>query len=146
PPDRLHVAVLDGAGATVVAGVYPTGENGRTRIANAPPGNWLLLVESAQSAPVTVAAAVPGPALRVILPPSGRLRLRVPALADPPVAAKAVLTGAGGLFRDFDGDSVVRSQWDLEGGFWIFDRVPPGVWQVGVRAADGRSWNGTATV
>jgi protocatechuate 3,4-dioxygenase beta subunit len=146
PPDRIRVAALDGAGRSVAAGVFPTGENGRTRVTNVPPGSWQLLVESVQSAPVTVPAAVPGPSVRVILPPAGQLQVQVPALAEHPAAAKVVLTGAGGPYRAIAGDGSVRSEWDLDAGSRSLDRVPAGVWQVTARAVDGRSWTGTATV
>ncbi len=146
PPDRIRVAALDGAGATVLVGGYPTGENGRTRIPNLPPGSWLLLVEAAQSGPATVAVSSPGPAARVILPPAGRIDLQVPALIERPAAAKAVLTGPGGPYRDIDGDGSVKAEWDLAAGRRTFDRVPAGTWQVVVQAADGRSWSGTAIV
>jgi protocatechuate 3,4-dioxygenase beta subunit len=145
PPDRLQVAALDGSGAAVVSGTYPSGENGRTRLANLPPGSWLLLVESDQSAPVTVPAAVPGPAVHVILPPAGQLHLQVPALANDPAPATAVLTGAGGVYRALDRRGV-SSEWDLAAGERFLDRVPAGVWQVTARTADGRTWSGTAAV
>ena len=146
PPDRIRVAALDGAGRPVAAGVYPTGENGRTRVSNVPPGSWQLLVESGQSAPVTVPAAVPGPAVRVILPLAGQLHIQVPELAEHPAAAMVVLTGAGGLYRAIAGDGSVSAEWPLDAGGLSLDRIPPGVWQVTARAADGRSWSGTATV
>jgi hypothetical protein len=146
PPDRIRVAALDGAGHVVAAGVYPTGENGRTRVSNVPPGSWQLLVESIESAPVIVPAAVPGPSVRVVLPPAGQLRVQVPALAEHPAAATCVLTGPGGVYRAIAGDGSVRSEWDIDDGTRALDRVPAGVWQVTARAADGRSWSGTATV
>lgn len=145
PPDRIRVAALDGGGQVVATGTFPTGENGRTRISNVPPGSWLLLVDSDQSATAMAAASVPGPAVQVVLPPAGRLQVQVPALADGP-DAKLVLSGTGGLYRTLDWSGAVRSEWDLEAGKWSFDRVPAGVWQVTARAADGRSWSGTATV
>ncbi len=146
PPDRIRVAALDGSGRAVAAGVFPTGENGRTRVSNVPPGTWQLLVDSIQSGPATVPAAVPGPAVRVVLPPAGQLSIRVPELAEHPAAAKVVLNGSGGPYRALSGDGTVRSEWDLDAGTRSLDRVPAGVWQVTARAADGRSWNGTATV
>jgi hypothetical protein len=39
----------------------------------------------------------------------------------------------------------VDSEFDVYGGFTRL-RVPAGVWQVVAKAADGRSWSGTATV
>ena len=40
----------------------------------------------------------------------------------------------------------MRSEWDCDNGRTALSRVPAGVWQVTARAADGRSWSGTATV
>ncbi len=146
PPDRLLVAALDGNGTVVVSGTYPCGETGRTRLANVPAGSWLLLIESGESAPVTVPATVPGPAVHVILPPAGQLRIQVPALANDRAAVKAVLTGAGGVYRALDWLGGVSSEWDLAAGERLLDHVPAGVWQVTARAADGRTWSGTAAV
>ncbi|PYQ56846.1 MAG: hypothetical protein DMF53_24290, partial [Acidobacteria bacterium] len=143
PPERVRVAALDGGGATVSTGTYLTGENGRARIPNVPPGSWLLLIEADQSAPATVPAPVPGPAVHVVLPPAGQLRVQVPDLKGD---ATVVLSSGGGVYRGFDWDGRVRSEWDLNDGARSFDRLPAGVWQVTARAADGRSWSGTATV
>ncbi|MFL6231665.1 MAG: carboxypeptidase regulatory-like domain-containing protein [Thermoanaerobaculia bacterium] len=146
PPERIRVAALDGNGRAVSTGVFPTGENGRTRISNVPPGSWLLLVEADPSAPVTLSAAVPGPAVRAVLPPAGQVHIEVPVLAKDSMEAKAVLSGPGGVYRDFDWDGSVKSEWDCHGGRVNLTRVPAGVWQVAVRAADGRTWSGTVTV
>jgi uncharacterized GH25 family protein len=146
PPDRIRVAAVDAAGKTVATGTYPTGENGRTRVSGVPPGSWLLLVESDQSAPVTLQATVPGPVLRALLPPAGRVHIQVPALANDAATAKITLTGPGGPFRAIDWDGSVKSEWELGDGAFAFSRVPAGVWQVTARAADGRSWSGKATV
>jgi len=146
PPERLRVAALDGNGNAVSTGVFPTGENGRARISNVPPGSWQLLVEGDPSGPVTLPATVPGPAVHATLPPAGRVYVQVPALANDPMEAKAVLTGPGGVYRDFDWDGAVRSEWSCYNGRTNLLRVPAGVWQIAVRAADGRTWSGTVTV
>jgi uncharacterized GH25 family protein len=146
PPDRIRVAAVDAAGRTVASGTYPTGENGHTRVSEVPPGSWLLLVESDQSAPITLQATVPGPVLRALLPPAGQMRIQVPALAEDAATAKVVLTGPGGPFRAIDWDGTVKSEWELGNGAAAFSRVPAGVWQVVARTTDGRSWSGTATV
>ncbi len=146
PPERIRVAALDAGGGVVSTGVFPTGENGRTRISNVPPGAWLLLVASDQSAPVALPASVPGPALHAVLPPAGQVRVRIPALANDPTDAKVVLTGPGGPYRDFDWDGSVKSEWECRGGGTFLAHVPAGVWQAVGRAADGRSWSGTVTV
>ncbi len=146
PPERLRVAALDGGGKVVASGSFPTGENGRTRISNVPPGSWLLLVEADQSAPVTLSASVPGPAVQAALPPPGQVSIQVPDLANDPMEAKAVLTGSGGVYRDFDWDGTVKSEWPCYSGKATLSHVPAGVWRVAVRAADGRTWSGTVTV
>jgi protocatechuate 3,4-dioxygenase beta subunit len=146
PPDRLRVAALDGAGNAVSVRYYPTGENGRTRISNVPPGSWLLLVEASPAGPATVPVAVPGPAVQVVLPPAGGVRIQVPELEQNPSPAVAVLSGAGGPYRGFDDDGAVRAEWALSSGARSLDQVPAGVWRIAVRAADGRSWSATATV
>jgi hypothetical protein len=141
--------VLGEGGRMVSSGTYPVGEEGRARISNVPPGSWQLLVESDQSAVATMAANVPGPALRVVLPPAGRVEIRVPDLAQSgttaKVAAKVTLTGPGGPLRVTE-FGILVSDWDLYQGRAFLSRVPAGSWQVVVRAPDGRSWTGTATV
>ncbi|MFP5288035.1 MAG: carboxypeptidase regulatory-like domain-containing protein, partial [Thermoanaerobaculia bacterium] len=95
PPDQIHAAVLDGNGRVVTRGTYPTGENGLVRLADVPAGSWELHVESDQSAAATVRVTSPGPAVRVVLPAGGGIRLKVPALAQGGKATVTV-TGAGG--------------------------------------------------
>ncbi len=146
PPDRLQVAALDAAGKTVAGGTYPTGENGRTRLANLPAGSWQLLVASDQSAPVLVAATVPGPPLHVVLPAAGQLRVTVPALASDPATAHLTLLGAGGPFRDLDWNNTATSDLELYGGARTVGHVPAGPWQIVVSTTDGRSWKGSAAV
>ncbi|HEX6903936.1 MAG TPA: carboxypeptidase-like regulatory domain-containing protein [Thermoanaerobaculia bacterium] len=145
-PDHLRVAVLGPQGETVASGSYPTGENGRTRVSNVPAGSWQLLVQSDQSAPATVSVSVPGPAVRVVLPAAGALRVKVPTLVGESVVAKLVLTGPGGAFRAMDFSGKVVSEWELFQGIRNLDRIPVGVWQLTVRTSDGRSWTGQATV
>jgi hypothetical protein len=146
-PERIHAGVLDIAGNLVASGYYPVGENGRARLKNVPPGSWQLLVDSDSWAPVTLAASVPGPVLRVALPPAGRVRVKVPALARDGVIARVSLTGPGGAaYRTFDFSGRVTTEWNLNSGYAIFGRVPPGAWRVTARAVDGRTWTGTAAV
>ena len=146
PPERLRVAALGPDGRTVMSGNYPTGENGRTRLSNVPPGRWNLLIESDQSAPVVAAASVPGPQVRAVLPPAGQLRIQIPALAAGSATAKVVLTGTGGLYRAIDWDGTVKSEWELYNGQHTFTRVAPGIWQAVARTPDGRTFTGTVTV
>lgn len=145
-PDRVQVTVIGGDGRVVSSGSYPLGEEGRARISNVPPGSWQLLVESNQSAAATVAATVPGPVLHVVLPPAGRVEIRVPDLAQSNVIAKATLTGPGGPLRFTGFGGTVESEWNLYQGRAFLSHIPAGSWQVVVRAPDGRSWTATATV
>lgn len=144
-PDRIQVTVLGEGGRVVSSGSYPLGEEGLARVSNVPPGSWQLLVESDQSATAAAAATVPGPVLRVVLPPAGRVEIRVPELSQSGVTAKATLTGPGGPLRVME-FGILASEWDLYQGRAFLSRVPAGSWQVVVRAPDGRSWTGTATV
>ena len=142
-PERIRVAALGPDGKVVASGTYPTGENGRTRLTNLPPGSWSLLIDSDQSAPVLASAAVPGPAVRVALPFAGQLMVRTPEI---PNGAKVVLTGSGGPYRAMDFDGAVKTEWEIYAGQRLFPRVAAGVWQVEVRTPDGKTLAGTATV
>ncbi len=146
-PERIRAAVLDPAGRTVVSGFYPVGENNRVRLSNVPPGSWQLFVDSDFAAPASVAATVPGPPLRVVLQPAGQVRVIVPALAKEETAATVTFTGSGGVYRTFEPFSnQITSQWDLFQGIRNFTRIPAGTWQVTAKAADGRTFTGTAAV
>lgn len=146
PPDRIQVAVLGPGGETVATGTYPTGENGRTRVSNVPPGSWRLLIGSGQSAETMVWVTVPSPAVRAILPPAGALSVKVPALAGDDTVVKITLNGSGGPFQGFGWDGRVTSEWDLYRGEAGLPRLPAGSWQVTARAPDGRTWTARATV
>jgi hypothetical protein len=154
PPDRIQVAAIDADGRTVASGIYrigrigtsPTEENGRVRIPEVPAGQWQLLVESEDSAPVLLTATAPGPVLRALLPPGGEVRVQVPALVGDVASATVVLTGPKGPFRSIDRDGSVRSEWDISGGSFDFTRVPAGLWQVVAQTEDGRSWTGSVNV
>jgi len=146
PPERIRAGVLDAAGKTVAAGYYPVGENGRVRLSNVPPGSWQIFVDSDFAAPASVAATVPGPAVRVILPPSGVVQVKVPTLTKQDITATVSLNGPGGAYRTFDFNGQVVSQLELYRGVQRISRVPAGIWQLTAKAADGRTFTGTATV
>jgi protocatechuate 3,4-dioxygenase beta subunit len=142
PPERLQAAALDASGRTVASGFFVTGENGRTRISNVPPGSWLLVVQADASAPASLAVSVPGPVLPVLLPPAGQLHIQGPNDAT----ARVTLTGAGGDYQALSWNGTVLSEWSLAEGTLTLDRIPAGVWQVMAHGADGRAWSGTALV
>ncbi len=147
PPDQVQLAVLDAAGKAVASGSYPVGENGRVRVSTIPAGTWELLLDSPGAAPTSVSITAPGNAGRVILPPAGGLRIQVPGLSGARTAATVALTGAGGRpFRALEWSGGVKTSFELDSGSRRFERLPPGVWEVRVTAADGRTWTGKANV
>ncbi|HSN89547.1 MAG TPA: carboxypeptidase-like regulatory domain-containing protein, partial [Thermoanaerobaculia bacterium] len=145
-PEQLRAAAFDANGRVVAQGDYPTGENGMTRLANVPAGSWQLLVETAESAPVTVSITSPGPVVPVVLLQPGQLRMSVPALKMNKVAATVTLTSPNGTPLRLLGWEGLKSQWTLRFGLLSLDRLPPGSWSIAVQAADGRTWTGTASV
>jgi uncharacterized GH25 family protein len=145
-PERIRAGVLDPAGKTVAAGFYPVGENGRVRLSNVPPGSWQIFVDSDFAAPGSVAATAPGPVVRILLAPAGVVHVKVPALTQEDTTSTVSLTGPGGAYRAFDFSGQVTSQFDLYRGTQSFSRIPAGTWQVTAKAADGRTFTGTATV
>jgi hypothetical protein len=85
--------------------------------------------------------------VRVVLPPAGQVRVMVPALAKEQTAATVSFLGSGGVaYRAFDFNEQIASQWDLFQGSRNFPRLPAGTWQVTAKAADGRTFTGTAAV
>jgi hypothetical protein len=146
PPDMVHTAVFDAAGQVVSRGSYPTGEDGRVRVASVAPGAWDLFLDADSSAAVVVPVTAPGNAGRVVLPQAGGLNLKVPGLSEARVGAKVRLTDAGGKLYRVPWGGHVMKDFDLQGGRRRFEELPPGQWTLNVSATDGRTWTGTATV
>lgn len=146
PPDMVHTAVFDAAGRVVSRGSYPAGEDGRVRVASVAPGTWDLFLDADGSAAVVVPVTAPGNAGRVVLPRSGGLLLKVPALADVRVGAKVKLTEASGKPFRVPWGAMVQQDFDLNGGTRRFEKLSPGHWTLDVTASDGRTWSGSATV
>jgi protocatechuate 3,4-dioxygenase beta subunit len=146
PPDEVSTSVLDAAGRVVASASYPTGEDGRVRIASVAPGTWELLLEADGTAAVSLPVTAPGNAGRVILPQPGGLNLKVPSLADARVGAKVTLVDSGGKPYRTPWGNAIMQDFDLYGGTRKFERLPPGNWTVNVSATDGRTWTGKATV
>ena len=144
-PGYVRAAVIDPAGQVVASGTYPTGEEGRLRIAIVPAGSWELVLEADGAAPVTLPVTAPGSAGRAVLPLPCALDLEVPALMTARVGARVTLTDQDGKpYRTTWGDTL--KGFPLEAGVLKLDRLAPGTWKLDVRADDGRTWSGTATV
>jgi protocatechuate 3,4-dioxygenase beta subunit len=145
PPNYVRAAVLDPAGQVIAQSTYPAGEEGRLRLAIVPAGSWDLVLDADGSAPVTLPVTSPGQAGRVVLPLPGVLDLKVPALQDARVGARLTLTDQNGKpFRTAYGESL--TSFDLEAGALKLQRLSPGTWKLDVKADDGRTWSGTATI
>jgi hypothetical protein len=145
PPSYVRAAVLDPAGQVVASGTYPAGEEGRLRLGIVPAGSWDLVLDADGSAPVNLPVTSPGQAGRVVLPLPGVLDLKVPALQNARVGARLTLTDQNGKpFRTAYGESLTT--FDLEGGALKLQRLSPGTWKLDVKADDGRTWSGTATI
>jgi hypothetical protein len=144
PPARVRAAALAAGGRAVAQGSYPVGENGLVRLSDVPAGTWQLVVESDQSAPVTLTATAPGSAGRVLLPQGGDLHLTIPGAAA--AAATVTLTAADGTpFRVVRWEGL-KSSWETRGSSLNFERVPAGTWKVTAQIPGGSSWSGTATI
>jgi hypothetical protein len=146
-PAFVAVGLLDSAGRLVGAeGGRPDAE-GWAHIGNVPAGSWQLWVSSAGGVAARVAATVPGPPVRVVLPVAGRLRVRVPALVERNLVASLVLVDtAGRVFEDLDTMGVLHRDWPLVGGSGTVDGLPPGPWTVRVTSPDGQIREAVAVV
>lgn len=145
-PAAVDLAVHDGAGRSVVQGLFETAEGGRVRLDRVPAGTWELALAADGSANVYLPVTAPGSLGRVRLPPAGRLTVIVPELASEEASAQITLTGPGGRpFRTW-GAGRIDSRHLIVNGQLTAGRLMPGTWQVSVTAVDGRTWSGSTAV
>ncbi len=145
-PDQVYAAVLDGAGSTLVAGSYATGEGGRVRLSSVPPGSWELLVGAVGSATSSFQVSAPGPSVALALEPASRLSISLPELVGTgAVAIVRVRDADGRPFRTIAWAGQTRSEWRVTGGRLELSSLPPSVWTVTATTPDGRSWQDQAT-
>lgn len=150
-PPRVNAAVLRGAGGgqddVVVGGVMETGEDGRVRMTEVPPGSFELLIAAAGTATVAMPVTSPGQLGRVVLALGGSLEITVPELEAQPSPAKLVLVGPSGRpFRQVSFGGRVITEASLRAGRASLTGLEPGAWTFTVRADDGRSWRGQTQV
>ena len=145
PPAQVYVAVLDAGRNALVAGMYPTGENGRVRISTVPPGTWEVLVRSDDSGTVRVMATSPGEPAAVQLAPQATLQVNVPALAGEAVRGRVTLTGGDGQRFLVPGWVSLEDDFSLAYGRANVQHLPAGTWRVEAKTGDGRTFTGTAT-
>jgi len=145
-PDEIRIAVLDPSGATLVGGIYATGENGRVRLSTVPAGSWDVVVSAAGSATANFRADAPGSAVPVALEAATGLKVVVPELQGSELVATVSLQGDDGrIFRTLDWSGRPVSEFRMYGGLLEFSSLPPRNWSVTVAASDGRSWQGRST-
>ena len=148
-PPAIHVVVFDASGAVSLRGSYAPRPDGVFVLASAPARSGRIAVGAPGGAVATVDLTRAGSAapVRVTLPPAGRLRVEVPALAaESRLAALTLLGPDGARFWTLGPGGTVESEWVVRGGRSTVDGVPVGTWTAIVQASDGRTWSGAAVV
>lgn len=146
PPPSLSVALLNGAGQPIFTQLVEPGENGRTRIRDAPAGSWRILVGAQGFATVAQPVTVPSEAVPVVLSPAARLTVTVRELAGDEQPATLTVLGADGQpFRSLRFSSVV-SERPLQLGTVEVNDLPAGTWTLRVAGPAGKNWEDTVTV
>ena len=141
-PSYVSVALLGGDG---LLRLKTTGSvtAGRVHLPTIPPGSWRLLVQAPGSSLVELSIETPGDPVSVVLPPGGRLSLRVPPLLETATAATARLSDEQGRpLRSFDTYGAPTSAWRVEAGLATIEGVPAGQWIVKVETETGDAWQG----
>jgi len=159
PVPRVTVSFLDPIDGTSVLRVGASGNGAAANtggvstdagmtISSAPPGEWRLVVEGPDGALAETSARVPGPPLRVALPPVGAVEVRVPALLGRATRASLTLRRVDGLaYRRLDPSSGrVMEGVEVFDGQGAVTGVPPGAWSLRLVSPGGRVFTGTATV
>lgn len=85
----------------------------------------------------------------VVLPPAGKVDVRVPELAGTVELATLAVTGPGGRpFLSIASSYPIHllREWPVRDGRATVEGLPPGQWQLTATTADGRTWSGSATV
>jgi len=145
-PETVHLAVLDDAGHPRLAESRGVDDRGRAYFRTVPAGSWRLQVAAPGAAVVETRATVPGEPTAVVLPPAGRLRLRIPALEDSRRTATVHLTTADGRpFRTLELGGRPRESWPAVAGRAEIDGLPAGAWTVHVQDPAGAVWQTTVT-
>jgi uncharacterized GH25 family protein len=145
-PPYVTAAVLDGSGRLVLFETRAVDGSGRARFPSVPAGSWELLLTAPEGAPTSLRVEAPGPPVPVILPPGGRLTVRVPALATTDQVAVLTVRGANGTpFRNLSPYGTIQSQFNVTGGRAVVENLPAGAWSLTVTAPDGRTFTGAVS-
>lgn len=145
-PTQVNAAVLRTPGSTddvVISGYgIQTGENGRVRLTEVPPGSFELLVAAAGTVTVATPVVSPGQLGRVVLPIGGILRIKAPELEGAPAKVR-LASPSGRPYRHVSFGGRIVSEPSV--GRPI-EGLEPGTWRFTVTADDGRAWSGEARV
>jgi protocatechuate 3,4-dioxygenase beta subunit len=118
---------------------------GRVHLPTVPAGSWLLLVGARGAVPARVTAQAPGPVVAVELTAAGSFDVRVaPLLTSDLTATLRVLGADGRALAGVDPAAGLIEVWRLVAGRVRVEGIPPGLWELQVTAADGRSWSASA--
>jgi protocatechuate 3,4-dioxygenase beta subunit len=144
-PDQVRVAVFGPDGRTVLQRAFDTGEDGAVRLTSLAAGTWQVTLAATGAGTTTIEVASPGESVRVGLLPACGLRVDVPGLAAGADGNLTLTDERGRPFRalGFFANPIVK--WSIGQNGWENQTLPPGTWTVRVNAADGKSWQGTAT-
>jgi len=143
PPARIGVALFGSLGQLVFLQAVSTGENGRTRVANAPGGTFHALVGGDATATLSLAVTIPGQPVPLVLPRAGRVRVEVAELAGAGATGTVMLFNNGGEPFRFVGRGILQQEWPLVNGIAIIDGLPSGTYTVRAAGPAGKSWQST---
>ena len=149
PPSQVSVAVLDEASAhpqperlaiaATAGGQYTTGEGGRVRLADVPPGRWRVLVSAPGMAVTAVDAVAPGPPVPVPLAPEAIVDVVAGSGAGGAAAGLVRLLAADGRPLLVPGYGIgVQAGWPLSLGRVRLANVPAGAWTLEITGPDER--------
>jgi protocatechuate 3,4-dioxygenase beta subunit len=129
-PSEVSVGIVDGSGLGAFSEQLFGTLEGAFRWRSVPPGDWLLLVAAAGGATVSVPVSVPGPPVRVTLPPEAPIRVDFSALGDEVgIGTLRVLTPGGERLR-LPVMGQVLTEWPVMGSEAYLPGGPAGDWLV----------------
>jgi len=146
-PSAVHVLALDAAGRIGAAATLGLNSAGRAKLSTLQDGEWMLFVGADGAAGAAVDARVPGAPVAVVLPPAGRLHVRIASLVESGASATLRLFNAAGqpLWTIGPG-GLLLGDWELVGGQATVTGLPEGFCTIDVTASDGHRWSSPAAV
>jgi hypothetical protein len=147
PPPAVHLLARDAAGRVGAAATLPVDQTGRAKLSSLAEGRWTLLVSAENAAAAAIEVQVPGPAVALALPPTGRLHVRIPSLLmSGRSATLRLFSPAGQPLWTLEPGGSLRSEWTLFAGQATIAGLPEGLFIADVEASDGHRWNGSGAI